>query len=84
MRGSVTSTTGEADGLALLCLVVANSGHQWEKPNNNLSVPCSDKEAEIWKETAIAPYCLVKPTLKITQKREKSQKQLAAGCNQTV
>lgn len=85
LRASVISTTREAAGPALLCLVVANSGHQWEKwDDNNLSVPHSDKEVEIWKETAIAVYCVVKAALKIRQKREKSQKQLTAGCNQTV
>lgn len=44
-------------------------------------MPHSDKEAEILKETAVAPYCVVKPILKIRQKREKSQKQLTAGFN---
>jgi len=46
LRDSVTVTTREADGPALMCLVVGNSGHQREKPDhNNLSMPHSDREA---------------------------------------
>lgn len=48
-------------------------------------MPHSDKEAEIWKETTIALHCVVKAILKEKKdKGEKSQKQLSAGCNQTV